>query len=427
MNKNKFTSNKGFLLSAIGGAVGFGNVWMFPCKLKEYGGTFLIFYLLLAFSVGLVLLNLEFLLGKYLRTDVISLYRVNAPKIKIIGVLTMISPLIILTYYCAAGGMCIKYLCKNIISVFQCEKINLLLNFDGFYTIVFIVLIYWLSRLKVGNGIERFNCIAVPLLMLSIVTWAVILIFGKNFDDIIKEVFKNNNYSMKHCLKIFATASDQMFFSLSIAVGSMITYGSMMPDNQNTVKSSVSVVIADTLFALAMSVVVMSASINESFIGNGPQLIFDTMQRVFDNGGHRGNLLGTLFYFALIIAALTSAVSYVEVPIYAFTEVSTFKRKKILILCLFIVLIPAVYITVENFSAFYRKISLLGEGIIIPLTAFLSSLNFGVLKEKELIGEFLNKEIKSGFVRKIFSFVLKYIAECVIITVLLFQIIAFFK
>ena len=427
MNQNKFTSNKGFLLSSIGGAVGFGNVWMFPCKLKEYGGTFLIFYLLLAFSVGLVLLNLEFLLGKYLRTDVISLYRVNAPKIKIIGVLTMISPLIILTYYCAAGGMCIKYLCKNIISAFQCEKINLLLNFNGFYTIVFIVLIYLLSRMKVGNGIERFNSIAVPLLMLAVVTWAVILIFGKNFDDIIKEVFKNDNYSLKHCLKIFATASDQMFFSLSIAVGSMITYGSMMPDNQNTVKSSVSVVIADTLFALAMSVVVMSASKNKSFIGNGPQLIFDSMQNVFDKGGFYGDLLGTLFYFALIIAALTSAVSYVEVPISALTNVSTVKREKIIIFCLLIIIVPAFYITTESFSVFYRIISFIGEGLVVPLTAFLSSLNFTRLKQSWIVDDFLCAEIKNVFVRKTFSFIQKYIAECVIITVLLFQIITFLQ
>ena len=151
------------------------------------------------------------------------------------------------------------------------------------------------------------------------------------------------------------------------------------------------------------------------------------MQNVFDKGGFYGDLLGTLFYFALIIAALTSAVSYVEVPISALTNVSTVKREKIIIFCLLIIIVPAFYITTESFSVFYRIISFIGEGLVVPLTAFLSSLNFTRLKQSWIVDDFLCAEIKNVFVRKTFSFVLKYIAECVIITVLLFQIITFLQ
>ncbi len=427
MKQKNFNSKLGFLLSAIGGAVGLGNIWMFPYKLQKYGGVFLYTYLLLTITVGVSLLNLEFILGKYFRSDVLRLYRVNAPKMKSIGILTVVSPLIVLMYYCAAGGMCIRYLLENLFSIFS---INILISDKIAFvlTIAFIFCIYLIASKDIDKGIERFNKITVPVLMIAIILWAVIILFRDNTNIVLNDMLAIKiEHNFKGYIEIFAVSAEQMFFSLSIAVGSMITYGTMMPTRQNTLKSALMVSIADTIFALSMSVVVISASITHSFDANGPQLIFDAMQNVFDDNGILGNFLGCFFYMAIIVAALTSAVSYVEVPVKAMTAISTFNRKKSLGFCLAIILLPAIYITIENFQTLYRTIALIGEGIIVPLTAFLSSVNFGVLDGKDNIKIFLEREIHSSIFENIFAFVLKYLVELVIITVIIFQIIIIFR
>ena len=413
------------MFSAIGGAVGLGNIWMFPHKLQKYGGMFLYTYLLLTITVGVALLTLEFILGKYFRSDVMQLYRVNAPKIKSVGILTVVSPLIILMYYCAAGGMCLKYLLDNFFAVFS-MNIFISNSMTFVFTVVFIFWIYIIASKDIDKGIERFNKITVPVLMVAIFLWAGILLFRDNTNIILKEMLALKiEHSYKEYIEIFAVSAEQMFFSLSIAVGSMITYGAMMPDTQNTLKSALIVSAADTLFAVAMSVVVISASITHSFDANGPQLIFGTMQNVFDNNGILGNLLGSFFYMAIIVAALTSAVSYVEVPVSAMNSISTFNRKKSLSFCLGIILLPAIYITIENFQVFYRVIAFIGEGFIVPITAFLSSLNFGVFNSKQNISFFIEKEIHNATIRRIFNFLLKYLVELVIITVIIFQTMIF--
>lgn len=425
MKQNNFNSKLGFLFSAIGGAVGLGNIWMFPHKLQKYGGMFLYTYLLLTITVGVALLTLEFILGKYFRSDVMQLYRVNAPKIKSVGILTVVSPLIILMYYCAAGGMCLKYLLDNFFAVFS-MNIFISNSMTFVFTVVFIFWIYIIASKDIDKGIERFNKITVPVLMVAIFLWAGILLFRDNTNIILKEMLALKiKHSYKEYIEIFAVSAEQMFFSLSIAVGSMITYGAMMPDTQNTLKSALIVSAADTLFAVAMSVVVISASITHSFDANGPQLIFGTMQNVFDNNGILGNLLGSFFYMAIIVAALTSAVSYVEVPVSAMNSISTFNRKKSLSFCLGIILLPAIYITIENFQVFYRVIAFIGEGFIVPITAFLSSLNFGVFDSKQNISFFIEKEIHNVIIRRIFTFLLKYLVELVIITVIIFQTMIF--
>lgn len=426
MIDNKFNSKLGFVLSAIGGAVGLGNIWMFPYKLQKYGGLFLYTYLLLTFTVGIVLLSLEFILGKYFMCDVPRLYKIHAPKIKCVGLLTVLSPLIILMYYCAAGGMCIKYFFINFFEFFWIDDSFFSYGLTFISTIVFVLLIYIIASKDLNKGIERFNIIMVPLLMVAIFIWAAILIIRDNSNMILKEIFFiKNEYGIKQVLEIFAVSAEQMFFSLSIAVGSMITYGAMMPANQNTIKSALSVAVSDTLFALAMSVVVISSSISGFSDANGPQLIFNSMQVIFENQGRIGNLLGIFFYAAVLIAAITSAVSYVEVPISALKNISTLNRKGTLCICIGIVIIPAIYITVENFEAVYNVIVFVSEGVLVPLTAFLTALNFGALEGKYVIKGFLACEVQCGYVKKAFIFILNYLIEFVVITVIIAQIIVY--
>ena len=424
--QKKFSSKFGFLISAVGGAVGLGNIWMFPYKLQKYGGMFLYIYLLLTFSVGIVLLTLEFILGKCFKSDVIKLYKVNAPKFKNIGIFTSVAPLIILMYYCAAGGVCLKYLFKNLLALISINRDFSDIEFDVISTLIFILLMYCVAVGGVNKGIERFNKITVPILMITVTIWAVCVICVSDSALLLNKMFVLNRCNnIVGFFEIFSISAEQMFFSLSIAVGSMITYGALMPNEQNVLKSSVAVVFADTFFAVMMSVVIISCSSDSSLISNGPELIFSTMQSFFDNKGYAGNILGMFFYLSVLIAALTSAVSYIEVPTIAIENFSTFKRRKALLICVCFIFLPSVFICLENFGNFYKSLILICEGILVPLTALLSSLNFGLLDGFRIIQGFIDKEINYGFVKKAFVFMLKYIVECVIITVIFAQLVVF--
>lgn len=424
MEQNRFKSKFGFLISAIGGAVGLGNIWMFPYKLQKYGGLFLYTYLLLSFTIGVTLLSFEFILGKHFRCNVMQLYRANTTKIKYIGLMTVISPLIILMYYCAAGGMCIKYLLLNLFKIFDW---NFELQKDCTFILIFIfiILIYLIDVKGMNEGIEKFNKFTVPLLMVSTTIWAVILIVNDNCDTLKEFFVLNKNNTLKESVEIFAVSSEQMFFSLSIAVGTMITYGALMPDRQKAVSSAFIVTLADTFFALIISVVIISSAKTQAGSVNGPNLVFTAMQNVFDSQGNLGNFLGILFYLSIIIAALTSAVSYIEVPVSALLDSSTLKRKKALLLCLIITVLPAIYIGQEGFGIVYRAVVFASEGILVPLTAFLSTVNFSYFYGWKFFEKFVNLEIKQVFFKKIYLFILKYIVECVIITVIIVQILVY--
>ena len=318
MDENKrgsFGSNIGFLMSAIGSAVGLGNIWGFPYKMGKSGGfTFLIIYLILAVFVGFAIMLSELAMGRKTGLGPVNAYKTLSKKFKWVGWLAILAPFLIMTFYSVLGGYCIYYIVINIVGLFKgvpgAESFSTLLTNPGMSILVmlgFMVICYLINLNGVGGGIEKFNKIGMPALFVMLVIVIIRAWTLPNAAEGLKFMFVPG-YAVKGgfiekapgIMSVLATAGGQMFFSLSLAMGAMITYGSYLGKGENLPKNSVIIVISDTLVAIMAGLAVIPAAVangiakgmavSEIKLG-GPTLLFATLQDVFhDMGTIGGNL-----------------------------------------------------------------------------------------------------------------------------------------
>ena len=246
MDENKrgsFGSNIGFLLSATASAVGLGNIWGFPYKMGRCGGfTFLIVYLCLAAFVGFAIMLSELAIGRSTGFGPVNAYKKISKKFKWIGWLAIISPFLIMTFYSVLGGYCIYYMIINVVGLFSGMPDSS--SFGALLTnpwagigclLLFMVICYLINRGGVGGGIEKFNTIGMPALFVMLVIVIIRAWTLPNADVGLKYMFVPG-YALKAgffdkapgFMEVLATAGGQMFFSLSLAMGAMITYGSYL-------------------------------------------------------------------------------------------------------------------------------------------------------------------------------------------------------
>ena len=279
MDENKrgsFGSTIGFLLSAIGSAVGLGNIWGFPYKMGRCGGfTFLIVYLALAAFVGFAIMLSELAIGRSTGFGPVNAYKKVSKKFKWIGWLAIIAPFLIMTFYSVLGGYCIYYMVINVVGMFSGMPDSS--SFGALLTnpwasigcmLLFMVICYLINRGGVGGGIEKFNTIGMPALFVMLVIVIIRAWTLPNADVGLKYMFVPG-YALKAgffekapgLMEVLATAGGQMFFSLSLAMGAMITYGSYLGKNENLPKNSVIIVISDTLVAIMAGLAVIPAAV----------------------------------------------------------------------------------------------------------------------------------------------------------------------
>lgn len=436
MRKNGFKSNIGFILASIGSAVGLGNIWSFPYKLAEGGGLFLIFYLSLAVLVGIPLLVSELAIGRSTGLGVVSSYKKISPKLKLLGILSVISPCLVMTYYTVVGGYCIRYFLINIQCIFTNRyEINGTLLFNNlsadifgtaFFSLCFIAITYFIARKGIGSGIEKFNKIAMPLLFLMLtITMIKSLTSAGEVNGLKTIIIPETKHTLSEVIKVFSSAGEQMFFSLSIAVGTMVTYGSFMNKKQDIIGSAAAITFADSAVALMAGLTIIPAAFStfssEGLLG--PQLLFVTMQNMFTGGGKSGAFFGAMFFMLIIIAAVSSAVAFIEVPVSAIEDIGGKDKKKSLRFCCMAVFVASLVVSVGGLCGSNANIIIfIAEGVIIPLTALLFTLYLGWFGGSELIIiETENDKFSAAF-RKLFPFIFKFAAPGVIITVIIGQI-----
>ena len=284
-------SNLGFILAAVGSAVGLGNIWGFPYKMGKSGGfTFLLVYIVLAVIVGLTVMASELALGRMTGKGVVDAYRAVSKKFKWIGWLGIIAPFLIMSFYSVLGAYCIQYMSLNLAELsFGLSGIfgttisggdtfgAMLTNPFGccVFTLIFLLICYFINRSDVSEGLEKFNKIGMPALFVMLV---IVIIRALTMDGAVeglKFMFKPG-YAVEAgfidkqpgFISVLATAGGQMFFSLSLAMGAMITYGSYLGSNENLKKNSVVIVISDTLIALMAGLAVIPAAVSNG-IANG--------------------------------------------------------------------------------------------------------------------------------------------------------------
>lgn len=324
-----FSGSVGFVLAAAGSAVGLGNIWRFPyLAAKNGGGLFLLCYIILVFTFGFALLTSEVAIGRKTRQGPLTAYSKMHPKFGFLGVLACVVPIIIIPYYCAIGGWVLKYLCVFITghgSAAAQDK-----YFTGFitsqwspiiYMLVFLALCAVVVYLGVDKGIEKSSKILMPILFLIVLGISIFALTVKKGDttgiDGLK-VYVTPDFSKVTPKGLFSTIMDavgQLFYSISVAMGIMIAYGSYVPKESDISKSIFQIELFDTLVAMLAGMMIIPAVYVFSGVEGmnaGPGLIFVSLPKIFLEMGKVGPVIAILFFVLVSFAAITSAVSIME-------------------------------------------------------------------------------------------------------------------
>nr|WP_326186029.1 sodium-dependent transporter [uncultured Oscillibacter sp.] len=475
-------SNIGFLLAAIGSAVGLGNIWGFPYKMGKSGGfAFLLIYLLLAVFVGFVILMAELAMGRKTGQGTVGAYQALSKRFRWVGWLAVFSPFVIMSFYSVLGGYCIEYMALNLSNLaFAGAEIqtgadlfsSMLTNQFGcvMFTLLFMIICYLINRGGISGGIEKFNKVGMPALFVMLVIIIVRSVTMEGAAEGLKFMFLPG-YAVQagfieaapHMTTVLATAGGQMFFSLSLAMGITITYGSYLDKGQSLIKNAGIVVIADTVVAIMAGIAVIPAAVANGIqqgtpldqirLG-GPSLLFVTLQDVFHAMGPIGPLFGVIFYLLVLIAAISSAIALIEVIATYFLDRAAAKgktgnRPKVVFWVCVAIMVEAAIVAIDGlgsngvyvpFQHTFRALGIsetgivgefndcwldfmdaLSEGVAMPLGALLTSLMIAwEIKPKALL-----EEIHIGSNRRIdgfFSFCIKIVVPLVMILILVGQI-----
>ena len=470
-----FGSNFGFLMAAVGSAVGLGNIWGFPNKMGACGGfTFLLIYLVLAVCCGFIVMVGELALGRKTGHGAVGAYKVLSKKFSWMGWLGILSAFFILFFYCALGGYCIKYTVLNVGDLFNAGFGSNGMNggeiFNAFignpteaiiYGLIFVALTMIIVMGGIGGGIEKVCSIGMPALFVALLICIIRACTLENAVNGLKYMFipgwavaNGVIDEAPSFFEVLSTAGGQMFFSLSLGMGAMITYGSYLDKKENLEKNAILIVVMDTLVALMAGLCVIPGrfALDPDGALGGPSLLFITMQNVFHNMGAVGPIFGILFYLLVVFAAISSSISLLEVIVAHFVDKARIegkgdKRKSYTMIaavavglgCILVCadclgtagIAPADLLGIENpntWAADWLDFwDMLSEGVMMPLGALLMSLMIGweigpevVKEEAEQQG---NKLVSYGF----FKICTKVITPLCMLLILYGQLQSFFN
>ena len=334
--RGSFSGGLGFVFAAAGSAVGLGNLWRFPYYAAKYGGgTFIFIYIILALTFGFSLLTAEIAIGRKTKLSPILAYKKLCSKFSFLGYLATLVPIIIIPYYCVIGGWVTKYMCVYAQGlVAPAAQDNFFSDFisDPLSPIVFFLIFMLLSAvvimLGVNKGIERLSKFLMPVLLVLTVGISIYTLTLPNAMEGVS-YYLIPDFS-KLSIWTFAAALGQLFFSLSIAMGIMVTYGSYTKDEVNLTKSVNQIEIFDTAVALLAGLMVVPAvyvfSGEEGLGASGPGLMFIYLPALFKSmpGGH---IIAMIFFVAVFFAGLSSLINLYEAPIATIQEKLGLNRK----------------------------------------------------------------------------------------------------
>ena len=471
-----FGSNFGFLMAAVGSAVGLGNIWGFPNKMGANGGfTFLVIYLILAACCGIIVMVGELALGRKTGRGAVGAYQVLSKKFKWLGWLGILSAFLILFFYCALGGYCIKYVVLNVGDLFGASFGSNGLDGAGvfgafmgnqmeavIYGLIFVLLTMIIVMGGIGGGIEKVCSVGMPALFIILLICIIRACTLPGAVDGLKYMFVPGwaleNGVIKEApdfLTVVSTAGGQMFFSLSLGMGAMITYGSYLHKKENLQKNALLIIIMDTMVALMAGLCVMPARFALDPAGNigGPKLLFITMQNVFHSMGTLGPIFGILFYLLVVFAAISSSISLLEVIVAHFCDKARDagkgdKRKVYSLIAAVFVGLGCILICMDSLGgAGISPFNILGmdpenlpmwsdcwldffdcisEGILMPLGALLMCLCIGWELGPKMVDDECCLEGQSFKMKGFFNICVKLITPLCMLLVLYGQIREFF-
>ena len=393
--RSGFSSRLGFVLATAGSAVGLGNIWRFPYLAAKYGGgTFLLTYLILTLTFGFSLMITEVALGRRSGTSAIRAFGHFSKKYTFIGYLTTLIPFIIFPYYCVIGGWVTKYALISLQGGIHNAASDTF--FTGF----------------ISKSTEPMICVLVFLLVTTLVKPSL-----KDFSP-----------------TTILAALGQLFYSMSLAMGIMVTFGSYMPKKADLEKSVTQVEIFDTGVAFLAGLMIVPAVFvfsngDSSMLAKGPSLMFVMLPKVFNSMAF-SSIIAAVFFILVLLAALTSSISLLETLVAVLMDKFHMKRGTACITMFIIALLLAVpsslgfgawsNITILGFD-FLDFFDFISNSVLMPIAAFLTCIFVGyIIKPKEIINEV---ESSGEFKRKpLFLVMIKYIAPICIVAILVFSV-----
>lgn len=454
--KGQFASSFGFLMAAVGSAVGLGNLWGFPYKMGANGGfAFLILYLILVVFVGYVIMLSELALGRKTGRGVVGAYESLSKKYSFIGWMGVISPWLILSFYSMLGGYCIKYAVANLGDLFGASwgvgGTDSAVFFSEFttdmtqtviFSLIFVLLTVLIVRDGVSEGIEKFSTIAMPALFIMLVIIIIRSVTLPGASEGLEFMFKPNWSAFEGAgwITVLAVAGGQMFFSLSLGMAIMVTYGSYLPKTESLERSALVIPFADTLVAIMAGVAIMPAVFATGLApSQGPGLLFITLQTVFDSMGKVGPFFGFLMYTLVFIAAITSSISLLEgtcavVMDKLIEKGKKVNRKKIVTIMGISIMITSAIISIEGLGAngfpqifgqgcWLDAVDLIAEGIMMPLGA----CYLAIIIPTDFVSEEVTLNGNKFRTQRFYEFCIKFIAPIIMVLIFIGQLDVFFK
>ncbi|MDY5333427.1 MAG: sodium-dependent transporter [Vescimonas sp.] len=480
-----FGTNFGFLMAAVGSAVGLGNIWGFPNKMGASGGfTFLIIYLILAVLCGFIVMLGELAIGRKTGKGAVEAYHVLSKKFKWMGWMGILSAFFILFFYCALGGYCIKYVVLNVGDLFGAgfgsNAMAAVADANGtsvgaevfgaflgnpteaiIYGLIFVAITMIIVIGGIGGGIEKVCSVGMPALFVMLL---ICIIRACTLDGAVNglkymfvpgwAVANGVIDKAPDFLTVLATAGGQMFFSLSLGMGAMITYGSYLQKKENLQKNAILIIVMDTLVALMAGLCVIPGrfALDPDGTLGGPKLLFITMQNVFSRMGGLGPIFGILFYLLVVFAAVSSSISLLEVIVAHFVDKARDagkgdKRKTYTLIAAACVGLGCILVCADALgSTGFAPGNLLGmtgelptwaadwldfwdmlsEGIMMPLGALLMSLMIGWEVGPEMVKEECEQSGHAMGSYGFFKICVKFITPLCMILILYGQIKEFF-
>lgn len=453
--RNSFGGTIGFVLAAAGSAVGLGNIWRFPyLAAKDGGGLFIVIYLILALTFGFALLTTDVAIGRKTKQGPLTAYSKLHKGFGYVGVLSCLVPMLILPYYCAIGGWVIKYFivfltgqgnaaaADNYFTSYITSDISPIIMF-----LVFFILVAGTILLGVNKGIEKSSKIIMPILIILVVAIAIFsLTLKSNSDDgtvrtgleglKILVVPDLKGLTFGKFVNVLVDAMGQLFFSLSVAMGIMIAYGSYVSDDANLGKSINQIEIFDTGVAFLAGVMIIPAVYvfmgKEGMDASGPSLMFVSLPKVFAQMGAIGNVIGCLFFAMVLFAALTSAISVMEAIVSSFMDAFKISRRKATLIEGAIALIGGIIVCL-GYNKLYFELPLpngstaqildvldyISNNVFMPLVSISTCILVGwFIKPDTIIEEVEKGGCKMGR-RRLYKVMIKYIAPVLLFVLFL--------
>ena len=451
---NHFSGQIGFVLAAAGSAVGVGNLWRFPyLAAKDGGGLFLIVYLALVLTFGFTLLCSDIAIGRRTKKSAIGAYAEMAPKWKFLGILTFLVPVLIMTYYAVIGGWITKYavtfLTGHTAAAAQDGYFTAFISSPVspvVYALAFMGVTAFIVYNGVQGGIEKVSRSMMPLLLVLVVVIAGFSLTlgstdaaGQTRTGLQGLVYyltpHTQGLTVGRFLQILLDAMSQLFFSLSVSMGIMITYGSYVKPEVDLNKAVSQIELFDTgvaLLAGAMIIPAVYVFSGTEGMRAGPSLMFVSLPKVFAAMGKAGTVVGILFFVTAIFATLTSCISVLESITANVMEIFHIARKKA-VLILTVIYLAASGVIALGYSAFYLEIPLpngsvgqlldlmdyISNSVMMPFIALLSTLLIGWIVTPDYVIDEIQRGGRNFRRKKLYRVMIRYIAPVMMLVLFL--------